>query len=184
MPMRRPMATTNTATHVYSRRRNAIAPSRIAEASPTIVSFPCGVARTARAYTTARTRAATPATSATYRSVSVMDESSRRGTGKPEREYRNLLDSLSHRRSQTGWNGPPRSARLTRAPPSQGANLPPSFDRSKPFSEVPYEASPEHPPGHHRRRLFRRGRRHHHVHDQFHHDVDHHDDSDHHHDHL
>ncbi len=38
--MRRNMAATNAATHVYSRRRNAIAPSRMAAEISTIFSFP------------------------------------------------------------------------------------------------------------------------------------------------
>ena len=60
------MTTTKTATHVYSRRRNAIAPSRMASDISIIFAFPRGAARTCLAKNTARPSARSATTTATY----------------------------------------------------------------------------------------------------------------------
>ena len=76
---------TNTAIAVYSRRMNAIDPSRMAFMSWIMRSFPGGTDLTCLAYTEASTNAATPMTTATYNQTSGFTDFSpvRRRIGKP-----------------------------------------------------------------------------------------------------
>ncbi len=102
------MTTTKTATHVYSRRRNAMAPSRMAAMSSRIRSFPAGAATTWRAKKTASTRPATAATTAIYAQAIGSTENHSRVGEKPERFYSRVNSHPTLRRS-----GPPAASRPT-----------------------------------------------------------------------